>query len=98
MPGARLDDGLLDTVVLSPRGLVGWSAVAGHLLTRQRRGHGLIDRHTGTEIRITTDRPQEMQLDGDPVGAVRSMTATVLPGALVVRVAAPPQEKSDAPQ
>ncbi|MEP6632033.1 MAG: diacylglycerol kinase family protein [Lapillicoccus sp.] len=98
MPGARLDDGLLDTVVLSPRGLVGWSAVAGHLLTRQRRGHGLIDRHTGTEIRITTDRPQEMQLDGDPVGAVRSMTATVLPGALVVRVAAPSQEKSDAPQ
>ncbi len=88
MPEARLDDGLLDTMVLSPRGLAGWSAVAGHLLTRQRRGHGLIDRHTGSEIRITTDRPQEMQLDGDPIGTARSMTATVEPGALVVRVAA----------
>jgi diacylglycerol kinase (ATP) len=98
MPEARLDDGLLDALVLSPRGLVGWSAVAGHLLTRQRRGHGLIDRHTGTEIRITTDRPQEMQLDGDPIGAARSMTATVRPGALVVRVAADPQVKSGAPQ
>jgi len=88
MPAARLDDGLLDTVVLSPRGVVGWSAVAGHLLTRQRRGHGLIDRHTGKEIRISTDRPQEVQLDGDPIGPARSMTARVEPLALVVRVAA----------
>jgi len=97
MPGARLDDGLLDAVVLSPRGVVGWSTVAGHLLTRQRRGHGLIDRHTGTEIRITTDRPQEVQLDGDPIGTARSMTATVEPLALVVRVAAG-QAKSASPQ
>jgi len=87
LPGARLDDGLLDTVVLSPRGIVGWSAVAGHVLTRQRRGHGLIDRHTGHEIRITTDGPQEVQLDGDPIGRARSMTARIEPLALVVRVA-----------
>ncbi|MDQ6714696.1 MAG: diacylglycerol kinase family lipid kinase [Actinomycetota bacterium] len=86
MPGARFDDGLLDTVVLSPRGVVGWTALAGHVVTRQRRGHPLLDRHVGEEVRITTDRPQEVQLDGDPIGRARSITATVDHLALVVRV------------
>ena len=35
------------------------------------------------------DRPEELQLDGDTVGPVRSVTASVRPGALVVRVAGP---------
>jgi diacylglycerol kinase (ATP) len=86
LPDARLDDGVLDSVVLSPRGVVGWSAVAGHVVTRQRRGHPLIDRHSGQEIHIEADQPQEVQLDGDPIGTARSMTATVDHLALVVRV------------
>ncbi len=98
MPGARLDDGLLDTVVLSPRGVVGWSAVAGHVVTRQRRGHPLIDRHAGQEIHIEVDQPQEVQLDGDTIGTARSMTARVDPLALVVRVGASAQAKSVSPQ
>jgi diacylglycerol kinase family enzyme len=98
MPGARLNDGVLDSVVLSPRGVVGWSAVAGHVVTRQRRGHPLIDRHTGQEIHIEADRPQEVQLDGDPIGSARSMTATVEPLALVVRVGVNGQAKSASPQ
>jgi diacylglycerol kinase family enzyme len=98
MPGARLNDGVLDSVVLSPRGVVGWSAVAGHVVTRQRRGHPLIDRHTGQQIHIEADRPQEVQLDGDPIGTARSMTATVEPLALVVRVGVNGQAKSASPQ
>ncbi len=98
MPGARLDDGVLDSVVLSPRGVVGWSAVAGHVVTRQRRGHPLIDRHAGREIHIELDRPQEVQLDGDTIGTARSMTARVDPLALVVRVGVSVQAKSASPQ
>ena len=98
MPGARLDDGVLDSVVLSPRGVVGWSAVAGHVVTRQRRGHPLIDRHAGEEIHIEVDRPQEVQLDGDTIGTARSMTARVDPLALVVRVGVSAQAKSASPQ
>jgi diacylglycerol kinase family enzyme len=98
MPGARLDDGLLDSVVLSPRGVVGWSAVAGHVVTRQRRGHPLIDRHAGQEIRIDVDQPQEVQLDGDTIGTARSMTARVDHLALVVRVGVTTQAKSASPQ
>jgi diacylglycerol kinase family enzyme len=98
MPGARLDDGVLDSVVLSPRGVVGWSAVAGHVVTRQRRGHPLIDRHAGQEIRIDVDQPQEVQLDGDIIGTARSMTARVDHLALVVRVGVSAQAKSASPQ
>ncbi|MEP6649556.1 MAG: diacylglycerol kinase family protein [Lapillicoccus sp.] len=98
MPGARPDDGVLDSVVLSPRGVVGWSAVAGHVVTRQRRGHPLIDRHAGKEIHIEADEPQEVQLDGDPIGVARSMTARVDPLALVVRVGVNGQAKSASTQ
>ena len=98
MPGARPDDGLLDSVVLSPRGVVGWSAVAGHVVTRQRRGHPLIDRHAGQEMRIEADQPQEVQLDGDAIGTARSMTATVDHLALVVRVGVNGHAKSASPQ
>jgi diacylglycerol kinase family enzyme len=98
MPGARLDDGILDSVVLSPRGVVGWSAVAGHVVTRQRRGHPLIDRHAGEEIHIEVEHPQEVQLDGDTIGAARSMTARVDHLALVVRVGVNGQAKSASPQ
>ena len=98
MPGARLDDGVIDSVVLSPRGVVGWSAVAGHVVTRQRRGHPLIDRHAGQEIHIELYRPQEVQLDGDTIGTARSMTARVDPLALVVRVGVSAQAKSASPQ
>jgi diacylglycerol kinase family enzyme len=94
LPDARLDDGVLDSVVLSPRGVVGWSAVAGHVVTRQRRGHPLIDRHSGQEIHIEADQPQEVQLDGDPIGTARSMTATVDHLALVVRVGVNGQSKN----
>ena len=38
------------------------------------------------EVHVRADRPQEVQVDGDPVGKARSISAEVVPGALVVRV------------
>lgn len=86
MPEALLDDGQLDTVILSPKGVVGWVAVAARLASRRRKGHQRVDHHTSAEIRLRADRPQQVQLDGDPVGMARAISATVLPRALVVRV------------
>ncbi len=87
MPDARVDDGALDTILISPKGVVGWTAVAGRIVTRQRKGHAVIDHHTGQEVHIRTDRPEEVQLDGDPIGPARAIAATVDHLALVVRVA-----------
>lgn len=86
MPQARLDDGVLDAVLLSPRGVVGWTAVAAWVLSRRHTGHGMVDRYTGREVRVRADRPEEFQVDGDPMGAAREVTAQVDPLALVVRV------------
>ncbi len=89
MPEAKVDDGLIDSVVMSPKGIVGWTAVLARVVSRQRKGHPIVDHHTGREIRVRFDRPEELQLDGDTVGPVRSVTASVRPGALVVRVGGP---------
>jgi diacylglycerol kinase family enzyme len=86
MPEARLDDGLLDTVILSPRGVVGWAAIAARVASKRRKGHERVDHHTSAEIRIRADRPQEVQIDGDPIGKARAISAVAVPGALVVRV------------
>ena len=85
MPEARVDDGLLDTILLSPKGVVGWTAVAARVLSRRRHGHSIVDHHTGTRVALRADRPEEVQVDGDTMGAARSVSAWVDPGALVVR-------------
>lgn len=86
MPEAEVDDGRLDTVILSPKGVVGWAAVAAQVLSQRRKGHQRVDRHTSAEVHVRADRPQDVQIDGDVLGTARAITAEVLPGALVVRV------------
>ena len=87
MPEAKIDDGFIDSVIMSPKGLAGWTAVLARVVSRKRRGHPIVDHHTGREITVRCDRPEELQLDGDTLGQVRRVTVRVLPGALVVRVA-----------
>lgn len=86
MPNARVDDGQLDTVIASPRGVVGWVPVATRIATRQRKGHPTLDHRTCKTISVRTDRPVPVQIDGDVVGEASSVTATVRPGVLTVRV------------
>ena len=79
MPEARVDDGLLDTIILSPKGVVGWTAVAARVLSRRRHGHSIVDHYTGTRVSLRADRPEEVQVDGDIMGAARSVSAWVEP-------------------
>lgn len=88
LPDARLDDGILDAVVLAPNGVTGWLSVILDLATRQRRGHRRMVRTTGTSITVITRDPVETQIDGDPKGAKRGLSTRVLPSALTVRVRA----------
>jgi diacylglycerol kinase family enzyme len=86
MPEAEITDGQLDAVIISPKGIVGWAAVLGRVLTRRRKGHERLDYHTSPAFRVTADRPQEVQVDGETIGKAVGITATVQPRALTVRV------------
>lgn len=86
MPDARMDDGLLDVAVVSPRSLRSWVAVGAYILTRHRLGYSAIALLRGPQVTITAAKPVDAQVDGDAVGTVTTLTCTVRPGALQVRV------------
>lgn len=85
VPQARADDGILDLVLLSPEGLVGWGAVVTRLVTRSSRGHQRVDYYTARTLEVSADAPAQIQLDGDTLGEATAMSVTVNPGSLIVR-------------
>lgn len=86
MPDARVDDGLLDLMVASPRGLRDWLSVFTRVLARRGRTDERLRRLTGRRVEIVVDHPDRYELDGDPQGTCTRLTAEVAPGALVLRV------------
>jgi diacylglycerol kinase (ATP) len=89
LPGAKVDDGLLDVVAIGPRNIFGWLAVTARVLARRRHGHRMVQHWQGRTIMISAEAPQQAQLDGDPVGEVRALRMHVDQGALLVRVSPP---------
>jgi diacylglycerol kinase family enzyme len=86
LPDARIDDGLLDVVVIAPRRLFGWVPLAVRVFTRAKRTDERLDRFTGRSVELTVPHPTPRQLDGDTVGPGTSLRATIEPGLLLVRV------------
>jgi diacylglycerol kinase (ATP) len=86
IPDARADDGLLDVLVASPRGIRDWVRITTQVLARRRRRDAQVDRLTGRKVTITVDGRDQFQLDGDTVGECSTMTAEVRPRALTMRV------------
>jgi diacylglycerol kinase (ATP) len=89
MPEAHIDDGKFDIVNLAPKGIAGWIAVAGRVITRTRRGHARVEHWQARSIVIDAEAPQPSQLDGDPIGDVGKLTIEVAPASLVMRVPIP---------
>ncbi|WP_134772133.1 diacylglycerol/lipid kinase family protein [Ornithinimicrobium flavum] len=89
LPDAEADDGELDAVLLSPDGIVGWMATFGQLVTRQRVGHSRVEYVQAREIQVLSDKPVEVELDGDPLGTVIALRVHVEPGSLLVRLPQP---------
>ncbi|TCO24931.1 YegS/Rv2252/BmrU family lipid kinase [Kribbella steppae] len=86
LPDARPDDGLLDVVVIAPRRVTQWPIVVWRLMTRTNRADMYLERFTGRKVEITAEVDVQRQLDGDPIGPGRSLTAEIEAGALVARV------------
>jgi len=87
LPEARPDDGLLDLMVLTARGGVGWLAVMVDVLLRRGQTRR-IARVQFRQLRVDLDRPQLWELDGEVMGSAQALVIIVRPGALLVRVPA----------
>ncbi|WP_225802526.1 diacylglycerol kinase family protein [Streptomyces sp. NK15101] len=104
LPDARPDSGRLEVVLLDPRGVTGWLAAAGYLVSRAPGGrrqradgagkrslaHGALEYFGAARIDLRFARPQPRELDGDVLPAGTRLTAEVEPGALRVCLPAPP--------
>jgi diacylglycerol kinase (ATP) len=84
MPGALLDDGWLDVVVISPRSVLGWLSVTGAVMAR--RSSVTVEHFRCRSIEVRAEQPLHAQLDGDPAGTAQYLRASVDPSALDVRV------------
>jgi len=86
LPDAKPDDGLIDAVVLAPRRLTHWPRLALSLVIKPlAEGRG-IERFTGRRIQVTADKVVRRELDGDTIADGRTLSASVDPGALLVRI------------
>jgi diacylglycerol kinase family enzyme len=85
LPGARLDDGLLDVGILAPAGTWGWVRVAGRVLARGRRQDHSLERFQARRVQVSADVKLPRQVDGEIVAPGQTLRVSVCPGVLVVR-------------
>ncbi|RKQ33682.1 diacylglycerol/lipid kinase family protein [Kocuria tytonis] len=90
VPRAKLDDGFLDLVVMSPRSVVGWLGMAAKLVFRHRHELPVIDYYSGKNVRVEFHEPIESEVDGDPLGSIKAFETTLDHKSLKVRV--PPSQ------
>jgi undecaprenyl-diphosphatase len=88
--GARVDDGLLDVGVLSPRGVVGWLLLARRTVGGRHRPQRDLEHFQGANIEVSSRTELWRQLDGDVIGLGRSLSVSLRAKALRVRVPGAP--------
>ncbi len=85
LPEAVPDDGLINAVVLAPRRVAQWPRLALSLVVKSMREEH-VQRFAGRRIQVTAAKTVRRELDGDTIADGRSLSASVDPSALVVRV------------
>ena len=90
LPGARLDDGVLDVGILAPLSPLGWARVGYRVITGSRHDDRRLERHQARRIEIHAAGELPREVDGEVIAPGRSLTVTVVPAALLVRVPGPP--------
>jgi diacylglycerol kinase family enzyme len=86
LPEARLDDGQLDVGVLAPRGPFGWTRLATRVLTHSHHQDRMLERFKARKVEISTQALLPREVDGELVTASHSLTVTIQPSALTVRL------------
>lgn len=90
LPEARPDDGILDVVVLAPKGLLDWVRVAGRVLRRRTGVDQRLEHFRVHRIEVEADRPEPRELDGDLIADGTTLSIRVEPRSLLVRLPAAP--------
>jgi diacylglycerol kinase family enzyme len=88
LPAARIDDGLLDVGVLAPHGPFGWTRVATRVLTHSHHQDRMLERFQARTVEITAHVPLPREVDGEVIAPGDTLTVTVQPRALTIRVPA----------
>ncbi|WP_068252195.1 diacylglycerol/lipid kinase family protein [Janibacter corallicola] len=90
VPTARIDDGLLDGVVVAPKTIIGWGSIAVRVLGRSTRNATELTRSSASVYTAEVEARRPVQVDGDVIGEATRVRATVDDRALIVRVAGTP--------
>ncbi|MET4780649.1 diacylglycerol kinase family protein [Glaciihabitans sp. UYNi722] len=101
LPDAAVDDGQFDIVLLRPEGLVGWIQIfvkvlwENGVLRRTKAGRALMTQEVSalryveaTELTVTLERPEEIELDGDEFGITTGFRTWVDQGGITIKVPA----------
>lgn len=94
VPGAKLNDGRMDAVVIAPRGPLGWVSLTSKIIFKQRHDLPAMEHHMCKKLRAEFHKPTEAQIDGDGLGRITAFEANIMPEALALRV--PPSQGDDA--
>jgi YegS/Rv2252/BmrU family lipid kinase len=86
LPDATIDDGVLDVVILHPKKFLSWIPLAVRVLAKSATVDELIDRRTGSRVRLKASTDTPRQLDGDSIGEGRELWMECIHGRLLVRV------------
>lgn len=87
-PDALYTDGILDLLVLAPRGRFGWLSVVAGVFGKNNKRNKSVESYSGKSAVIDLDSPQEFQVDGDHLGEVSHLKVSVEPLALTIRMIA----------
>jgi len=101
IPSAVIDDGLLDVVMMRPKGRFGWARIGTRLtlqgIARRSRLSRRMFRHApdlqalayaqGRQFEARFETPHGIELDGDSFGSIVRARISVRPGALRLRTA-----------
>lgn len=92
LPRARFDDGVLDVGILAPADAFGWLRVAHRVSVSSSYDDRHLERFRARRVDICADTQLPREADGEVIAPGASLTVTVRPAALTVRV--PPRPSS----
>lgn len=88
IPAADYTDGCVDTIVIKPASLMGWARLAMQVARQTADKEQRLAVRNSKTVEVTTERPTELQVDGDHIGLCTGFRVRMDQAALVVRMPA----------